>query len=220
MAYGCYNSFQCCAMRVARLSSTGAPVTGAGNGYILGAPVMVTVSPDFQEGVELQLDNACGGISGYYKQQSQLKKWDISFELTELDHELIELLTGVSLITDTGVTIGHQFTRVSSCDPIDLNGVSIELWSKRWDNCQPPADGDLYWHWAFGRAFLKVGEIKFENDFMKIPIDGYLEENPNWGNGPWNDFPGGGSLSAIGAVWQESDLPTAVCGYSAVPLQT
>jgi hypothetical protein len=183
---------------------------------VLAAPVMVQLQPDFMEGVELTLENACGTLSGYYKQQSQLKKWDINFELTELDSELLELLTGVSLLEVGPETVGHQFSRVGSCDPYDLNGVSIELWSKRWDNCQTPSDGDLYWHWALARAFLQIGDIKFENDFMTIPVKGYLEENPNYGDGPWHDFPTG-TLDSIAAVWQDTTLPTPECGYVSVP---
>lgn len=217
----CANSFQACAIRVARLSATGTPVSGASQGYIAGAPVQVTLTPQYQKGVELTQENACGQLAGYYRQQDQLKSWDITFELTELDHELIEILTGVSLITSAGNSIGHQFTRVSSCSPIALNGVSLEFWSKRWDHCQQPSDGTLYWHWVFSRAYLHVGNLKLDNAFLTIPIEGYLEENANWGNGPWNDFPGGGTLASIGAVFQDAAaLPTKSCGYSSVPLQT
>lgn len=217
----CAQSFQACAIRVARLSANGTPVSGANQGYVAGAPVQVTLTPQYQKGVELTQPNACGQLAGYYRQQDQLKSWDIVFDLTELDHELIEILTGATLIAPTpGTTIGHQFPPVSSCSPYNLNGVSLEFWTKRWDHCQQPADGIQYWHWVFGCAFLHVGPLKMDNGFMTIPIEGYLQENPNWGDGPWDDFPGGpsGTLTSIGAVFQDAQaLPTKTCGYVSVP---
>jgi hypothetical protein len=204
-------------MRVARLDATGTPITGANQAYIAKAPITVNLSPDFRDGVELESVNGCGSLCGFFKDQDQLKKYDVKFSLCDLDSELIEILTGVSVITSGGQTIGHEFKRVSSCDPITLNGVSLEFWSKRWAQCAVPTGTELYWHWALPRAFLRIGEISMENDFMKVPIEGFLQENPNWGDGPFHDFPDGGDLEAIGAVWEDTSIPDPICGWTSTP---
>jgi hypothetical protein len=217
---GCFQSFFVCAMRVTRLSSTGAPLTGVNDGYLAKAPVMVTVTPDRETGVELTAQNGCGALCAYYKQQDQLKKYDINFELCDLDNELIEILTEESLITVVGETVGREFRRVGACQTTQTVGVALEFWSNRWDSCAPPtgaAGASPYWHWFFPRAYLQVGETTMENDFMKVPIEGYLQENPNFDAGVWteNPFPAAAApLLSMGAVIEDSSIPTAACGYT------
>jgi hypothetical protein len=194
---------------------TGAAVT---NGYVAQAPIEVKMTPDNQAGVELTAENGCGTLCGYYKQPDQLKKYDVSFMLCFLDHELIELLTDNPVVTVGGNTVGQTSKRVGACNEVDRNGVAVEFWSKKWDSCAPPS-GDQYWHWFWPRAYLQSGEHSFENDFMKVPIEGYLQENPNFGVGGWTSgaWPAGaGDLDALWGVVSDSYFPTASSGYQAV----
>lgn len=198
-------------------------MTGAtgGNGYFAKAPIQVTFKPVFETGVELTAKNGCGTLCGYYKSPDQLKNYDLTFELCDLDHELIELLTGEAVIKSGANSIGHEFSRVSSCSPLTPNGVAVEFWSKRWLQCANPAAGTAqYFHWLFPRAYLHTGQIVMKNDFMTVPIEGFLQENPNWGRGPWtgNLYPNTGGIAALGAVWEDTVAPpTAANGYITVP---
>lgn len=217
---GCYQSIQVCAVRVNRLSSTGAPLTGAGttNGYIAKAPITVKFSPNYENGVELKLMNGCGTLASYYRAPDQLKNYNISFTLTDLDHELIEILTDEPVVTVSGSTVGHTAKRVASCSTGTRNGVAIEFWSKQWNACAAPT-GNQYWHWFMPRAILQTGEITLENDYATIPVEGYLQENPNFGFGGWTSaaWPSSaGSLQSLLGVVSESVIPTASCGYQAV----
>lgn len=215
----CAQSFQVCAVRVTRLDATGTPLTGATDGYIAKAPIEAKMSPDNQAGVELTAENGCGTLCGYYKQPDQLKKYNVSLSLCDLDNELIELLTDNPVVTDGGETIGQTSKRVGACSNNIRNGVALELWSKRWNSCAPPTGADLYWHWFWPRAYLQTGDQDFKNDFMVIPIEGYLQENPNFGFGAWSDgaWPtGAGELEALWGVVKEEFFPEAVCGYTPV----
>lgn len=217
---GAFQSFQVCAVRATRLSSTGAPLTGATvtNGYIGKAPISVKLDPDAQAGVELTAQNGCGTLCGYYQQPEQLKKYKLSFMLCDLDHELIELLTDEPVVTVGGQTVGHTAKRVGACSNNVRNGVALEFWSKKWNSCSNPA-GDQYWHWFFPRAFLSTGSYEMKNDFMQVPLDGYIQENPNFGLGGWTSaaWPSGaGSLVSLFGVVSESVLPTATNTYVAV----
>src|SRR5688572_26110691 len=156
---GSFQSLQVCRIRASRLDSVGAPIVGSGNSYVSGAVTTVSIQPDYQDGPEIQTENGCGGICAYYKGPDVLRKVNISFELCNLDVELIELLTTQSIITSGGETLGGLLLRSGACTTVENNGVSLEFWSKRWDGCSAPSGSDAdypYWHWAFPKAILRA----------------------------------------------------------------
>lgn len=215
-----YQSIQVCAMRVTRLTASGTPMTGAGttNGYIAKAPVMVTLTPDNQTGPELTLENGCGTLAGYYQAPDMLKKYSIKFELTDLDAELLEILTDEPLVSVGGETVGKTSKRIAACGAGTRNGVAVEFWSKKWNSCSVPSGDELYWHWFMPWAFLQTGEVSLENDFSTIPVEGYLQESPNFNRGGWTNgqWPDPAGLDAAWGVVSESYFPTAASGYQAV----
>lgn len=205
---GCFQSFQVCGMRVGRLDATGAPSTGADNRYLAKAPIDVTLTPQYQNGVELTVENGCGSLCGYYKSPDLLKSYDIKFALCDLDIELINILTSgdTTLVNPTTTAnIGFELPAVTSTTGnYAPNGVSLEMWSKRWHGSSTPASpAKQWWRWSFPRAFLHIGEVKLGNQFLQVPIEGFLQESPNWHKGPWGDYPGA-SLGAIGAVTEDT----------------
>jgi hypothetical protein len=217
-----YQSIQVCAMRVTRLSNSGVPLTGATvtNGYVAKAPVLVKISPDKDDGPELKLENGCGVLAGYYQAPDVLKKFNINFELTDLDAELLEILTEEPIVSVGGATVGKTGRRVAACGGNSaLNGVAIEFWSKRWDSCSvPTGTNEIYWHWFMPWAFLQTGEYKMENDFMHIPIEGYLVESANFDRGGWTEgaWPDPAGLDACWGVVEDSFFPEAASGYQPV----
>lgn len=208
---------QVCAIRVTRLSALGVPMTGATDGFVAKAPLVVKTTPDREAGVELKATNGCGTLCGYYQAPDQLKKYNVNFELCELDHELIELLTDSPLVVSGADTIGHTSPRVAACSDASRNGVAVEFWTKRWDACGPPTDGFPYFHWFWPWAILQQGEQTNENDFTKVVIEGYLQENPNFDFGAWADMPWAGDdpLEALYGVHRETALPTPSTTYEA-----
>jgi len=213
-------SFQVVAMRAARLAANGTPVTGPNQGYVSKAPLQVQLSMDFENGKEFTQENGAGDICAYFKGADKFKKIDISFDLCDLDAELIAILTSDDVTATTtgasGPTNGFVFPRVAGTGGGSiLNGVSLEFWSKRWVGGGAPTSG-LYWHWWFPKAILRVGDMTMENDFLKVPMTGYLQENANFGNGPGDDF-AAAPLLAIGAVAYTDTLPGAATTYVNVP---
>jgi hypothetical protein len=219
MQTGTYQSLQVCRIRAARLNASGVPVTGANSAYVSDAIVTVRLGMDYQAGVEIQSENGCGGICAYFKGPDILRKINVGFDLCDLDSELIELLTTQSVITSGGATIGHEMPRSGACNNVVNNGVSLEFWSNRWDSCSPPSGVDAgypYWHWAFPRVILRTGDLTLENGFMRVPVEGYAQENHNWVKGPFNDYPAA-SLLSTGAVWAAATLPASGNTYISVP---
>jgi len=67
------------------------------------------------------------------------------------------------------------------------------------------------------------GDRTFEDGTGTISFTGKAYENPAWGNGPWNDFPGiyPAPLQSAHFEFIEQELPANVvdggCGYVTVP---
>lgn len=204
-------------MRVARLDAGGNILTGPGNGYVSKAPVDITITLNFINGAELQQLQGCGTLNAYFHAPDVVKDINVAGTLTDLDAELLEVLTGeTSLITEAGQTAGMKFPSVGACGPAVQNGVCVEFFTKRWGACGPPSDGLLYWDWVLPRAYLHNTAFGLKNDIMPIPVTGYAIGNERVGLGPWGDFPVQIS-QALGMVFARPDMPAAQCGYVSVP---
>lgn len=213
----CAQSLQVCGFRVARLNSLGFPIAGAGNGYTSKAPIDATIVLDYLMGAQLQQLQGCGYLNAFFHAPNVLKEISLTMNITDLDSELIQLLTtpDMSVITESGTSNGIMFPAIGACAPSQQVGVSVELFTKRWAGCAQPTDGLLYWQWVIPRAFLHVTQFAQKNDFMPIPITGYANTNPNWGIGPWGDAPV--AVTTVGGVFARANLPVSACGLQSVP---
>lgn len=218
MSYLCTQSLQVCGIRIAKLDALGFPIIGAGNGYIGKAPIDATITLDYLNGAQLSQLQGCGYLNAYFHAPNVLREVLLTMQLTDLDHELLSLITfpDVSTITSGGNVVGQYFPQVGACAPSQQVGVSIELYTKRWFGCEEPPDGFLYWQWVLPRMFMHVTSYAAKNDVMPIPVTGYGRANPNWGTGPFGDAPVPVN-NVPGAVFACATLPTAQCGFVSVP---
>lgn len=204
----CLPSVQACAIRVARLDASGVPAPGASNLYTTHGIVELTATPEFTEGEEINAQNGQGVNCVSYKQDDQITRATIELTICRPDPELTELLTGGSVLTD-GDAVGYKAPALNS--PLD-HRVSIELWSKRIDD-----SGDLdaefpYYWWVFPRVrSLRMGARRWFNGALENPFTGFAIENPNWHDGPLNDWP------VDSDSWFQyiptTELPADDCGY-------
>ena len=222
----CYGSLQVCRLRVAQLTSGGAPDPGADNGYVSDALVTVNLGIELDEGDDLTLKNGCGDICQTFKGRDTIKRVNLDMELCQLDAELISLLTGATLFTDgSGDALGFQFPSADDAEP---DPVSLEVWSKAWDGAQQAVDGSsnaLYWHWVFPSTSWNMGDTTLENDILRVPVTGNgIENDQITSNGPYDDWPSGvisgGGVTTAGGVFLDSTIPDAACGFIEVPAQT
>lgn len=212
MANDCRPQIQACAMRVARLYSTGVPAVGSQNHYVTDALVSLKWSTEIEDGEEIQVKNACGSLIVNSKDCDRLKWVNIELSLATPDPELSEILVGGTRLVDAGA-IGYAFPalNLATCP----NGVSIELWAKR-----VTAGGGLdatnpYAWWAIPRVYLNWNDATFENGAFQPTIQGFAVENENWSNGPLNDWP---VASTRVMQWiPDNGIPTPSCGYRTTP---
>lgn len=214
MANDCLPSIQACAMRVARLDPNGVPTPGAHNLYVTGGLITLTATPQYRDGDEFEVVTACGELGVNFMDQPRLKRLTFELNIVAPDPELTELMGGGTVLTD-GAAVGYAAPELLT--RFNPNGVSLELWSKRLGP-DGAMDGTFpYMRWVYPRTYLRVGAKDFKNGPMDNPFSGFGIENPNWFDGPMQDWP-----VASDRVFQylpvaEADLPAAVCGYQTTP---
>lgn len=215
MSNDCLPSIQACAMRVARLDPNGVPTPGIDNLYVTGGLITLTAEPQYRDGDEFEVVTACGDLGVNFKDVDRLKRVNVTLNIVAPDPELSELMGDGTVLTD-GAAVGYAAPEL--LQRVSPNGVSLELWSKRLapDGAQDPTFP--WWRWAFPRVYLRIGAKNFQNGPMDNPFSGWAIENPNWYDGPAQDWP-----VASDRVFQylpsgDAEFPTIMCGYQATPV--
>lgn len=212
MANICGGSIQACAMRVARLLPSGIPAPGTGNLIVTDALVEVTITPVYADGTDVEKKVASGKIKFSLKDVDRFKRVDLSMNVASVDAELHELLAGGDVLTN-GSAVGYAFPKVgvgTGCDDDDQDAVSIELWTRHIveggfiDPDQP------YLHWVLPRSYWRIDPRTVNEEIMDNQFVGFGIENPNWFDGPENDWP---VASDRVVQWLPTDsVPTPECG--------
>jgi len=204
----CGGSVQICAIRVATLEIDGTPLPGPSNLYVTDAFASLVVTPNFTKGVDLEVVNACGAPQLLYKDMDRLKRWDLTLSLIYLDPEPEQLLIGAETFGTGGYSVGSG-TPLTAAYGGYRYGVSLELWAKHIVN------GDLditypYIRYVLPRSYWT--HDKRSLDINAVPQDyvGYTSANPNWYNGPMNDWPYASDSQFMWAYTKT--LPNPVCG--------
>lgn len=202
----CLAQVHACAMRVANLLPNGIPDPGDDNLYVSDALSVMTVTPVYADGDEIEEKNACGVVKVNRRGADTFKRLDVAISLVTPDPFLSALFSGGDLLEAAG-KVGFAAPPIG---PITGNGVSIELWAERVTD-----DGDLdpdnpYAWWVYPKIKnLRLGEFAHQNGAILPAYTGQGHENANWFDGPENDWP---AASDRVFQWFPTDtIPTPTC---------
>lgn len=212
MANHCLPQIHAEAIRVAHLDANGVPTPGAGMLYVSDALTRLTLTPTYTDGTVIEQLNAKGGTCLRYEPDDNSNGGDIEIELCTQDPYLTNFLTGFSgdVLTD-GDARGYAAPPMGQ---LVGSSISIEVWAKRIDDGELDVDFPYAW-WVLPRIRkLRVGAKSFENAASNPIFTGKAIENPNWSDGPLNDWP---VASDRWYQWIETTtVPDAVCGVQAL----
>jgi len=197
------------------------PVPGETNGYVFNCFRNVTLTKNIEDGDETVLKNDCGRKCFQTKKCDELKDVQIEFELLNPDYELINLLTGQSLINNGGENIGWYQTEGDNCTP----WVSVELFEQVPD--ESCSAGHKYRRLVLPKVRFKLPTDEKEDPFRLVKFEGRTSpaELAAWGIGPFGDSPfdfssvPSGTQSHYMEFFDDSILETLAgqCGFITVP---
>lgn len=203
-----------CRIRVALLGADGTPVAGASLMYVSKSLVSVAFAPQYTDGDEIEEKNACGEVEVNYKAPDTFKRGDITITLITPDPYLQSLLSGGVVLVD-GTATGYGAPAIGLA-PDDV--ISVEVWAKRITNGAPDPDYP-YAQWGYPLiSSLRLQDFSQAGEANKPSFVGQAHENPNWDDGPANDW-----NVATDRVFQwmpvTGPLPTPSTALIAIPSQ-
>lgn len=213
----CTQRLKVCHLRVLRLDPDGSTFAGADGKYEYASPVTFGYTPTAAERERIEQLNGCGDQCALYQGPPKaVDGAELSLVLCDQDAELLELLTGGSLVTEgTGTpnTIGYLSPTDVTLNP---DGVAIELWSIAWNGKSRALKGGqpAWYRHTFPKVNFSYDEQAMAGDaFGLVALTGIAEVNPGFGTGLAADaWPVSMGSSVFG--WFIDDAkPTAACGY-------
>lgn len=208
----CLPQAHACRVRLADLDVDGVPLPGASNLYVSNALVTMTVAPNIDDGDEIKEKNGCGEVQVSLKGDPTLNWYDVTLKFTTPDPYLASMLSLGSVLTGfDGARVGFAAPRLGA---ITGNGISIELWEGRVNNGALDSDSPYAW-WVYPKVKnLRQNQYEHGASALLPEYAGQAFENPNWFDGPLNDWP---STSTSAYQWVPTDtIPTASCGFQAL----
>lgn len=208
----CAASINVCMLRVASLKLDGSfDRTGVGTIYTTDQMIKLSFQPDLNAGDDFEQKNGCGVPYVLWKDCDRLKRMVMQLDIATPDPELTQMLMGGTVLTKGTNTRGYMYPRVNAavCSPY----VSVEAWSRATLNGAPVA-ALPFWRWVFPRVEWWVASRELGNAIMVSQFNGFGIENPNWYNGPNDDWFAISDQQVVSACAYARDtaLPTAVCG--------
>lgn len=208
----CLPQVHVCAMRLAQLDPSGVPQPGAGNLLTIDSMVSITATPVITDGDEIEEKTGCGIVGVNYKGPDTLKRYDLAIQVLDRNPYVAQFL-GRGVILQANGAVGYG---APSLGPTNEEAISIEFWAKRIDEGTLSSVNPYAW-WTFPKVTnLREDVITKDQNADKPSFVGRAFENPNWFDGPLNDWP----VSSDRAYqWFPTPvLPTADCEPTAIPV--
>lgn len=173
-------------MRLCKLDSNGVPTPAAGKMYVSSALVVATFKPSYLDGEAIREKNGEGAICVEYVGPDSFLGYDMDIQVCTPDPYLMDFLGGCTVLTPASGFLGWAAPSTGQVDPTPI---SIELFSKRVLEGNLADDGYPYfWTVATRVKKLRLGDSAYGNSALMPSFSGICRENPNWYNGPLNDW--------------------------------
>ena len=198
--------------RVTKLNANGVPSNGPNKSYVSNALVVLNTAPVYTDGVDIQDRNGEGLVCVSFQGPDTFRRVDFDMTICTPDANLLEMVTGGRVITNGGAT-GFSYPPMGTSDPTNI---SIEFWTKRVN------DGSLddtypYAWWVLGRCKnMRLGKKTFGNQSVQAMITGKAYDNPNWYDGPTNNWRAASDRVLQWMPCLAADLPAVSTNYVTV----
>jgi hypothetical protein len=170
-------------MRIIRLDSCGAPVTGAGGLIVTDGFVQAEITQQYEDGTEYQLRNAQGAFCVNDTGPDQFRRVDLTIQFCQVDPDIVNLITGATVVvtgapaTGTGfwVTEGNVTQRFS-----------LEIWQNVSGEACGTGSVQRAVYWAFPHLYAgRFNDFTIQDDVLEWSLSAKSRiASPSWGTGP------------------------------------
>lgn len=212
MAYDNAGMIAGSALRITKLTSTGAKSVGPSGSYVTSNFTALTISPQIEAGQEIIQKRADGTVGFYYKVPDTLKSVNIALAIYDPNPDLTAMLSGGTVL---GGSTGYAAPAIG--EDSTPNGVSIELWQKAIVGSKLAAV-DPYWHWVVPIAWVRqTGDRVLGEGLTGTEFSGWGSENPNFVSPSAPLFPFAATKAyQFARTTALPTIPTGGSGYVAV----
>lgn len=173
-------------MRITKLDTCGAVVSGAGASLVTKAFVSGTFTPNYTDVEEISQSDANGDNCIEDRSDPALRWVDIELNICTMDPTMINLITGDPIVTDdatpTPNTVGFRLDTALSGSA----NFGLELWSGITGQACDAAGFTKYGYWLFPWVQdAQWGEWTIENGALTLTFTARAVPGSLWGTGPY-----------------------------------
>lgn len=212
----CASAIKGTVMRLVKLDSCGAPVTGAESAVVVtDGFISIAPSPQYEEGEVYQQRNANGAFCINEKGEPELSRVSLPINWCVLDPDALVIVTGERLLRNGGVT----GTGIAGGTGLVTARFSLETWQKVTGRGRCNAAGQqqyVYWAWP-NVGHTIINDYSIENAPLTFSTTSETEAaSLLWGDSPGTTTWLGGETVQEGDHWLYNVTsvapPTASCG--------
>lgn len=186
MATTCVSMARGKMLRLTKLDSCGAIVSGAGASLVAKAFISGTFTPNYADSEEITQQDANGDLCIDDRSPVALRWIDVELNICTVDPGMINLITGDPLVVDdatpTPNTVGFRMDATLSGSA----NFGLEMWSGVTGQACTEGGFTNYGYWLF--PWVKDatwGEWTIENGALTLTFTARAVFNSQWGTGPY-----------------------------------
>lgn len=184
-------------IRATRVGHCALPIAGEGSSIVTDGFVTVSYSRVMKDAEDLEQTNADGQVCVTDRTAPELKWYEVSIELCNVNPELLSFFTDDPIVLDyANNPVGFRSAKRVKVD----EGVALELWTgTASDDCEIPDDDSALEEGANAPAFgywvtpwikeATIGDIEVGASVLTLTLTGITGAPTKWGRGPYNVVP-------------------------------
>lgn len=181
----CLPQVHICALRVADLDTNGVPTPGTDTLITVDSIVELTLTPVVRDGQQITELGGQGTPCIDYQGDDSVVRYDLALTVCDQNPYVLRALGRGDVLEDGGVR-GYA---VPALGAVPSDRVSIEAWAKRIEDGDLAVENPYAWHVLPKVTNLRQGPSTLNNGANRPTFVGRAFENPNWFDGPLNDWP-------------------------------
>jgi hypothetical protein len=185
----CYTPFKIPTIRVTRLNSCGAAVTGSCSTVVSNGIISVEMTKEYEDRQEFFVKNGNGDFCVKESNPPVLKWINLVVTLCNVDPELVNIMTAEPMVADD-LTAGARNTGFSTQEGTSANAFfALEGWTRiTGANIACTGTNPIEYGYVLFPFVVEgtVGDITFQNDTVSFVVNARTAANSLWGTGPYS----------------------------------